>query len=149
MNLRVLFCAFAALLFATPALAETIVLNGMDGRHGPMQLTLSADAALTPCGPRENSITRCVLVDAAREADVVADFATQLTSTGWVAREPGPGAAPGLRVFARAGDTERCPHLVLIISRSAPRGAGPAPDGRVYITVGYAPDARCLLGAGN
>lgn len=146
---RVIGYSFDLFCRARAALAETIVLTGMDGRHGPMQLTLNNGATLGSCGERENRVTRCILVDVGREADVMADFVAQLTNSGWVSREPGPGAAPGLRVFARAGDRERCPHLVLIIPRSAPRGAAPAPDGQVYFTIGYAPDARCLLGLGN
>lgn len=129
-----------------PALDTTIVLNGTDGRHGPMQLTLNSAATLTSCGGREDRVTRCVLVDTEREADVMADLVAQLGNSGWASREPGPGAAPGLRVFSRAGDSDRCPHLVLIIPRSAPRGAKPAPAGNVYFTIGYAPDARCWLG---
>lgn len=149
MNLRFVVCVSLALMFASPVLAETIVLNGMGERATPMQLTLQEGTVLTSCGGRENRIMRCVFVESSREAEVMADFASQLTSAGWVSREPGPGAAPGLQVFVRPDDRERCPNQVMIIPRSTPRGAAPAPEGQVYFTIGYAPDMQCLLGRGN
>ena len=126
---------------------ERFVLRGIGTGHPRVTITLGPGSELARCSNASETIMRCVLIDAVDAESTVAGIARQVETQGFVATQPRPGAAPGVRVFAPVETSVRCPHIVMIVPDTEGRLAAAPPEGKRLFVVSYATDLHCLAEA--